>query len=172
MLLFTKCTRRALRREPASVLMTSGRQECVHYWPGRVRSGLEVAQIGNRDTGAWLPPHFTTQRMWLRSPIPLDRFPQLLVTCLHKQWHKIFFSPYGILKSWAVRSLIWSHPGAEAGAKDTNPLLSHRSLCQARWRTSCSRVNFFLSASQITQNTQAPAHSILRNFSVVWRHLI
>lgn len=73
---FTKSRHRVIRREAAApVLMTSGREECVFYCPGRVRSGLEVAQIVNRDIGAWLPPHFTTQRIWLRSPISSGQLP-------------------------------------------------------------------------------------------------
>lgn len=75
---FTKCTHRVIRREAASVLIPSGRQECV-FWPGRVRWGLEVAQIVNRDIGAWLPPHFTTQRIWSRSQISFGQLPTAFI---------------------------------------------------------------------------------------------
>lgn len=81
--------------------------------------------------------------------------------------------PCGLHKSWAVRSLIWSQTESEGGAEDTNPPLSHQSLCKA-WPHQTSNgaaaaewIFFCLQAPRSPQSHSAhhPKHSSSSSFS-------
>lgn len=141
----TKCTHRAIRRKAVSVLMPSGRQERVFYWPGRVRSGSGTD---------------CEQRYWslvatsFHNSENLTKISNFFWTASHSFYslastkNDIKYSlPCGLHKSWAVRTLIWSHPESGGGARHQPsphsqvPVQSQTTPDQP-W-SSCSTVNFF-----------------------------
>lgn len=149
-------------------------------WQGKIRSGSGTD---------------CEQRYW--SPVAtsfhnsehLIKIPNLFWTASHGFYSLASTNndiKHSLHKSWAVRSRIWSHSEREGCAKGTNPLLSHRSLCKARPRQTRNRaaaaekIFFCLQAPRsperatghIIQSIRVPAHSVLSNFSVVWRDLI
>lgn len=142
MLPFIKCTRKTIRSAIASILMMSGWQQCVFFWSGRVRPGLEAVRIVNSnqrglalrsapDIGGWLPPGFTTQNL-IRSPISFGQRASHSFYSLVSTNNNIKYSSslLTIMTDASCSDLLrvqsWSHPETDGGAKSINSLLSDR----------------------------------------------